>query len=194
VTTALALLPAAGLPAAAWAAHARMLYRRLHLARRDPLTGLWTRAAWTRRAERMIHRAPCVAILCDLDRFKPVNDRYGHDAGDAVLVAVAERLAAWVGRHGTVARLGGDEFAAVITAEHAARLGELHRSLTAPITVGEQALQVGASVGTAYTAGLTLSQAIKAADEDMFAKKLRGRRGRALVARVGELVGIGGGR
>ncbi len=87
--------------AGGWALHASRLYRRLDRSCRDPLTGLWTRDGWGRRAERIIARRPRAAVLlADLDGFKPVNDVHGHAAGDAVLAAAGERLTAWCGAHG----------------------------------------------------------------------------------------------
>jgi diguanylate cyclase (GGDEF)-like protein len=103
---------AAGLPlAAGWSVHALRLTRRIESARRDPLTGLWTREAFEQRAGRLLARHPhVVVVLVDLDGFKAVNDRHGHDAGDALLVEVARRLAGCVRGSDLVARLGGDEF------------------------------------------------------------------------------------
>ncbi|MFE1016600.1 GGDEF domain-containing protein [Streptomyces sp. NPDC058794] len=108
--TAATLLPLLG-----WALHGSVLTRRLASARRDPLTGLHTRAGWTARAEHCIRRHPRAAVLLvDLDHFKTLNDTHGHAAGDAALIATAHRLSNWCGRHGTAGRLGGDEFVAVI--------------------------------------------------------------------------------
>ncbi|MFJ4440011.1 GGDEF domain-containing protein [Streptomyces sp. NPDC088923] len=99
---------------AGWATHALTLRRGLTRARRDPLTGLWTRDAFTRKARRLLRDERAVVVLADVDRFKQVNDRYGHAAGDAVLASVARRLAHATGRAGVCGRLGGDEFAAVL--------------------------------------------------------------------------------
>jgi diguanylate cyclase (GGDEF)-like protein/PAS domain S-box-containing protein len=78
----------------------------------DRLTGLTNRSEFQNRLDR--HRGTGRAVLyCDLDDFKPVNDRYGHRAGDEVLAAVATRLRETVGAH-LAARLGGDEFAVLI--------------------------------------------------------------------------------
>ena len=108
-------IAAAGLPALGWALHGGLLWRRLATARRDPLTGLHTRAGWTTRAEHLLAKHPgALVLLVDLDDFKTINDTHGHAAGDAVLTATAQRLADWCGRHGIAARLGGDEFAAIV--------------------------------------------------------------------------------
>jgi diguanylate cyclase (GGDEF)-like protein len=94
--------------------------RRLEAARRDPLTGLATRAVLLDRLQRAKQRAhrggrPFAVLFLDLDGFKKVNDDLGHQAGDRVLRTVARRLAQVVRKADTVARIGGDEF--VILAE-----------------------------------------------------------------------------
>src|SRR5258707_15345675 len=96
-------------------------------ASRDPLTGLANRDALAAPLAAAIRRAQAgqgdsALLFCDLDDFKAVNDTLGHDAGDAVLIAVAQRLTALVRPDDTVARLGGDEF--VLLAEN---LGDLAR-------------------------------------------------------------------
>lgn len=81
----------------------------------DPLTGLANRRfALPRLAEICASGEPCAVVAMDIDSFKRVNDRYGHGAGDAVLVKVAERLGSLAGPRGFVARLGGEEFLAVL--------------------------------------------------------------------------------
>ncbi|MET9016877.1 GGDEF domain-containing protein [Streptomyces olivaceoviridis] len=183
-TLALAVLTLAG----GWALHASRLYRRLDRSRRDPLTGLWTRDGWTRRAQRIIGRRPRAAVLlADLDGFKPVNDRHGHAAGDAVLAAAAERLTAWCGAHGVAGRLGGDEFVAVVEDDASLddRLADLAELLRQPVEHQGVKLTVGASIGAARLTALpqpTLTAALKAADQAMYRVKGRTRRGRLLLA------------
>ncbi|MGR4882136.1 GGDEF domain-containing protein [Streptomyces sp. LARHCF249] len=171
---------AAGLPALGWALHGGMLWHRLSTARRDPLTGLHTRAGWTARAERLIARHPAAfVLLVDLDDFKAINDTHGHAAGDAVLTATAQRLSSWCGRHGIAARLGGDEFAAVITNLGAASLFDLWSALDTPVTHNEHVVPVSASVGSCSLDALpvpTLTDALSAADAEMYAAKGHGRR------------------
>lgn len=79
----------AALPlASGWAVHGLRMHRRIENARRDPLSGLWTRDAFKERATRLIARHRHVAVvLVDLDGFKAVNDTHGHEAGDAVIRA-----------------------------------------------------------------------------------------------------------
>lgn len=171
---------AAGLPALGWALHGGLLLRRLATARRDPLTGLHTRAGWTARAERLIAKHPdSLVLLVDLDDFKAINDTHGHAAGDAVLTATARRLSAWCGRHGIAGRLGGDEFVAIITDLGAANLFDLWSALDTPVTHNEQVVPVSASIGSCSPGILpvpTLSDALSAADAAMYAAKGHGRR------------------
>ncbi|MGA4844717.1 GGDEF domain-containing protein [Streptomyces sp. G45] len=91
----------------AWALHAGWLHRQLRAERRDPLTGLTDRRTWMRVTDRMIRRGRAnTVLLLDLDDFKPVNDTFGHQAGDAVLVATAARLTEACGPHAAITRLG----------------------------------------------------------------------------------------
>ncbi|WP_229841243.1 GGDEF domain-containing protein [Streptomyces brasiliensis] len=129
--------------------HGGILTRRLASVRRDPLTGLHTRAGWTARAEHCIRRHPHAAVLLvDLDHFKTLNDTHGHAAGDAALIATAHRLRAWCGRHGTAGRLGGDEFVAIVQDLTAADLDALTTALHRPLPYNGASLPLAASVGT----------------------------------------------
>ncbi|MFF8322561.1 GGDEF domain-containing protein [Streptomyces bobili] len=168
-------------PLLGWAVHGGILTRRLACARRDPLTGLHTRAGWTARAEHLIRRHPNAAVLLvDLDHFKTLNDTHGHAAGDAALVATADRLHAWCGHNGTAGRLGGDEFVAVIRDLDAADLDALTAALHRPLPYDGTFLPLAASVGVCPVAELAvplLTDALAAADAAMYATKGRTRRG-----------------
>ena len=92
--------------------------RNRRMANHDALTGLANRAQFDARLDQLVAKPPRegFAVMCiDLDKFKAVNDTYGHNAGDAVLVAAASRFAERVGDKGLVARTGGDEFVALVT-------------------------------------------------------------------------------
>lgn len=172
---------AAALPALGWAVHGGLLVRRLATARRDPLTGLHTRAGWTTRAEHLLDRHPAaLVVLIDLDDFKATNDTHGHAAGDAVLTATARRLRDWCGRHGIAARLGGDEFAAIVTdPHHTPGLDTLRSALARPVPYAGGLLPVSGSVGSCHRTDLpvpTLTDALSAADAGMYAAKGHGRR------------------
>lgn len=172
---------AAAVPAVGWAVHSGLLARRLSTARRDPLTGLHTRAGWSARAERIIQRsANAVVVLVDLDDFKAVNDTHGHAAGDTVIASTASRLATWAGRHGIAARLGGDEFAVIVT-DPAKTTGPaaLVSALHCPVLHGGSLLPVAASAGFCHLTDLpapSLTDALSAADAAMYAVKGHGRR------------------
>ncbi|MEV7891589.1 GGDEF domain-containing protein [Streptomyces sp. NPDC002817] len=162
-------------------------------ARTCPVTGLPTRAAWTARAHRVIAEGSAVVLLIDLDGFKSINDRCGHDAGDAILAHIGAGMTDWADADGyAVGRLGGDEFVAAMAAspDLPDRIAGLTALLTGPVHYRGRVLSVGASIGLARTADLTgedlanpLSALLKIADAEMYAAKGRSRRGRRL-ARV----------
>ncbi|MFI6640127.1 GGDEF domain-containing protein [Streptomyces sp. NPDC050504] len=172
---------AAALPlAAGWSLHSLRLRRRIEVARRDPLTGLLTRDAFAKLAQRTLAGGRSAVYLIDLDRFKQINDTHGHAAGDALLCATGQRLREWADDHsGTVVRLGGDEFATVARVlsrdDLIWTLTELTRSLERPVQVDGHALTVGASIGAvAFDPAvdtLDVSELLRLADEQMYRAK-----------------------
>ncbi|MEO3976732.1 GGDEF domain-containing protein [Streptomyces sp. CAU 1734] len=170
--------------AGGWIVHAHFLHQRLHRVRRDPLSGLLTRHGWNRAADRIIRRHDRAAVLViDLDGFKAVNDTWGHAAGDAVIAAAGQRLAAWCGESGVPGRLGGDEFAVVVRdgLRLAADLDELRALLCEPVDYQGGQVNVGASIGAVRVAELdtpTREAAMRAADTAMYRVKGRARDGR----------------
>ncbi|MFD7706733.1 diguanylate cyclase CdgB [Streptomyces sp. NPDC059785] len=115
-------------------------------------------------------------LFCDLDGFKSINDRFGHNAGDAVLVEVARRLTNGVRDGDTVARLGGDEF--VVLADGLGRADaadlavRLRNAIIPPIRVDGRAVRVGASFGIGWAhCGMTADEVLKSADERMYVEK-----------------------
>lgn len=149
------LLTTAAVPLTGWAVHAVALHKQLAATRRDPLTGLLRRDAYTARARRLLarHGDDTAVVFIDQDHFKTVNDTMGHAAGDAVLVATAARLAAWAGPRAAAGRLGGDEFAVVLelpAARLEQRLVQLVRMLRTPVVLDDgRTVDVAASVGAA---------------------------------------------
>jgi diguanylate cyclase (GGDEF)-like protein len=136
-----------------------------HRALHDQLTGLLNRAAFLDRLDHSmlgVDRStdPVVVIFIDLDEFKPINDRFGHEVGDHMLARIASRISAVAGRSDTVARLGGDEFAILIDHRESSgtqdRLGRgidlaqrVIEAITEPLTVAGVTAHVSASVGIA---------------------------------------------
>jgi len=130
-----------------------------YLAYLDALTGLPNRAHFTDQLRKTLAASRKSArmfalLVVDLDGFKQVNDVHGHEAGDALLQVVAQRLGGCSRHSDTVARLGGDEFALILPylriAEDAAIVaGRIVRALGEPITVGGAVCRIGASVGIA---------------------------------------------
>lgn len=158
--------------------------RNAHDARHDPLTGLPNRTQLQARlAAEVAGRSDVAVLLLDLDRFKPVNDTHGHEAGDEVLRVVAERLRTAVRPGDLVARLGGDEFAVLVAeGSDSAQLAErLQALVAAPIPVGDVVVTVGASVGRAGAPGdgTTPEALLRAADDDMYRVKRFAERGSA---------------
>ena len=171
----------------------RLVAEITHQARHDQLTGLANRVQFTEQLRGAIERAyqsvqPVTLLYIDLDGFKPVNDEFGHDVGDQLLVAVAKRLVACTRSDDTVARLGGDEFAVLVDSQTSPQDAEkvsdrLAAALTEPFTIDGHELQIGASIGRAvYPIDADDADALlRAADVAMFGVK-RDTRGRELGA------------
>lgn len=156
------------------------------VARHDVLTGLANRRLFLETLERSraaASLAPSQAVLLiDLDRFKPVNDIYGHAAGNAVLCAVAERLSTLVPAAGLAARLGGDEFALLVPldggSEGLSRLAQASiAAIAAPIQWQGNELKVGATIGIALISAeqRDADVVLHAADLAMYQGKKDGR-------------------
>ena len=155
-----------------------------HQATHDPLTGLPNRTLLFDRLEQALRRAVrspgAVAVLfVDLDRFKVVNDSLGHDRGDELLVAVAERIRACLRPGDTVARFGGDEFVVLCEglSEGDDAVGvakRLKQALVEPVDAGGQEIYVSASVGVAVAReGTTARELLRDADAAMYDAKAR---------------------
>ena len=128
---------------------AELAYRALH----DPLTGLANRVMFGERLDHAFkHTDRGVAVLwIDLDRFKQVNDIFGHDVGDELLVAVADRLREIARETDDIARMGGDELAIVLPNVGQAEAEMVgRRVLEALIDRSAFRLQVGASIGASW--------------------------------------------
>ncbi len=154
----------------------------------DGLTGLANRSSFVERLRGAMARSAepgdrgCAVLFLDLDRFKVVNDGLGHQVGDRLLVAVAQRLRMSVRPSDIVARFGGDEFALLLERmDSRAQVEELaariHRSLSRPFTLGSNQLHASASVGIVFHAGeaVTSDEVLRNADIAMYRSKRLGR-------------------
>jgi diguanylate cyclase (GGDEF)-like protein len=149
----------------------------------DPLTGLANRLLFMNRVDYVLRRRTgnAAVIYVDLDNFKPINDTFGHEAGDAVLKAAGERLLASLRPSDTAARLGGDEFAVLlvdIPEEHINTVANrIVGNLTKPVEFDGRELVVGASLGVASAASGTLDadSLVRNADVAMYVAKHGGK-------------------
>ncbi|SEO51053.1 PAS domain S-box-containing protein/diguanylate cyclase (GGDEF) domain-containing protein [Nitrosospira multiformis] len=158
-----------------------------YLAHYDPLTGLPNRALLADRMKTAIGNASryssqFAVLFVDLDRFKPINDSLGHEIGDKLLKAVAERMQSTVRETDTVSRLGGDEFVVLLSQIHAAsgatRVAEkIIAALSQPYHIGQHELVLTASVGISIypDSGKDASSLLRSADEAMYSAKGQGR-------------------
>ncbi|MDG6104254.1 diguanylate cyclase [Dactylosporangium aurantiacum] len=158
------------------ATQARLLQDELrHQATHDGLTGLANRALFDARLAAAAEHQVAAVLLVDLDDFKAINDTHGHHAGDAVLVGVAERLAASVPAGGTAARIGGDEFAVLLPGCDVRDADAVARRfldlLDVPVPVDGHRLPVRASVGVVDGDPRAAEALLQRADARMYAVK-----------------------
>ncbi len=151
----------------------------------DPLTGLANRALFMDRLDHALARAArkgsaVSVVFLDLDRFKLVNDTLGHAGGDALLVAVTDRIRACLRRAETAARLGGDEFAILleeardeVAAAHVAQ--RIAASLREPFMLGDREVFVTSSIGIALGTVEDAETLLRNADVAMYRAKARGK-------------------
>ncbi len=158
----------------------------LYLATHDTLTGIANRSVFLERMTSACSKAgqadtQFALLMVDLDRFKEINDDYGHAVGDQILQFVAERLERENASGQTVARLGGDEFALMLPCAGAEQAGALADSLIAalsePMRVGDAVLSLGASIGVALFPkdGSTTTELMRNADLALYRSKREGK-------------------
>ena len=157
-----------------------------HLATHDTLTDLPNRFLMVDRLHQLLARAKrsgtaFAVLFMDIDRFKEVNDTYGHEFGDLLLRAVAQRLTKSVRQSDTVARIGGDEFVIVLETVH--QIGEaeavannVRRALARPINIQEHEMKVTVSIGISFYPenGEDADTLLRAADYAMYLAKKEG--------------------
>lgn len=157
------------------------------IARRDALTDLWNRNALIELLEKRLRGVASsgeivALILIDLDRFKDINDTFGHQTGDAVLKEVGERIKSVIDPGDEVARIGGDEFVVIVvgTDEDRPRFTaeRIFATFNDPFTVGINQHLCGASIGYAIAPryGATLEELFRNADLALYEAKQAGRR------------------
>lgn len=155
-------------------------------ARTDSLTGIFNRRAIWEQLEYHIvlfrrYQTPFTLLMCDLDHFKPVNDTYGHDIGDIVLVKTAEKLRESCRNQDFVSRWGGEEFLILLPntdIQGGAIAAEKIRQKISeqPFEINDQKLVITVSIGiAAYVEGLSIDDCIKQADSAMYQAKREGR-------------------
>jgi len=156
-----------------------------HLAHHDPLTALPNRMLFQERLSFAVQGTSgnvSALLYMDLDRFKPVNDMFGHAAGDTVLRVVGERLQGLLRKQDLVSRLGGDEFAVLMphctSQSDALHLAErLIQEVSRPIFINEASVNIGVSIGIAFAPqhGSTPEQLLRNADLALYRAKENGR-------------------
>jgi len=173
------------------AARERIEFLALH----DPLTSLPNRAHFNEALDDLLRNLGTDvhgALFIDLDGFKPINDKLGHEAGDEALRTVAGRLRNHLAKGDFVARLGGDEFVAIVRnvgdGQTAVAVAErLLAAISEPMTLLGQPAGLGASIGIALIPhhGVNATAVLTAADDAMYAAKRAGK-GRVVLAGGGE--------
>jgi diguanylate cyclase (GGDEF)-like protein/PAS domain S-box-containing protein len=153
------------------------------LAHHDPLTGLTNRSLFSDRVETALHAADrhntgLALLFLDLNDFKPINDQFGHEIGDQLLIQVARRLEKCTRDSDTVARMGGDEFTVLLTdiesyGNLATAIDKIRYTLAAPFQLGGRSVSVSCSIGTALYPedGQTAGELLSCADGRMYDQK-----------------------
>lgn len=158
-----------------------------HLANHDSLTDLPNRAQLSDRMEQAIawakrHHEKFAVLFVDLDRFKQVNDTFGHATGDQLLQSVAQRLRSVVRHSDTVSRLGGDEFVLLLSEVNeeevtAVKVEKIRQVVVAPYSIAGNDLDIGATIGISIFPddGNDATMLIRNADAAMYHAKEAGR-------------------
>lgn len=152
----------------------------------DPLTGLPNRRQFKERLIEALHpqanKGYVALLFMDLDDFKPINDTMGHEAGDHLLITVANRLSNCIRNVDLVSRLGGDEFTVLLTGLHSAEVAshvasKILDAMQAPIYLGRESVNISISIGIAIAPlhGNTAKDLMHAADAAMYQAKSLGK-------------------
>jgi diguanylate cyclase (GGDEF)-like protein len=158
-----------------------------HISRTDQLTGLLNRRGFEEAAGSMLAKAriakmPVAALMCDIDRFKAINDRYGHEFGDRVLIEIANVFRSFGEQNNViVARHGGEEFAALmigVSVEQAMQYANALRRACAAITVSRNGVSTSVTISVGLTvseSATDLSRMMRIADQALYTAKNSGR-------------------
>lgn len=162
-------------------------YKLEHMAHYDVLTNLPNRTLLSQRLNQALNESKnnsslVAVMLLDLDGFKEINDAYGHNVGDELLVVLAARLQKTLGDHDTLSRFGGDEFVAVLAnlkdeSDYLNIVEKMLKVAAEPISFGNNVLRISASIGvTLYpTDNTDAEQLIRHADQAMYVAKQKGK-------------------
>jgi diguanylate cyclase (GGDEF)-like protein len=159
-----------------------LIYQATH----DPLTDLYNRVAFLKSATDMLNYARSgnkrlAFLLFAIDSFRSINDTYGYDIGDKLLIASADRLKRIIGDDALLARLGGDEFVSVIEYFELhtvkAKLQKLVAAMSVPHVIGDEKKCISMSIGVSLYPlhGSTVDELLRAADLAMYQAKLQGK-------------------
>ncbi len=163
----------------------RRLDRMRHLAMHDPLTRTLNRTGFSDRIRSVYrdylrHGEGFALAYLDLDEFKSVNDRFGHEAGDTLLREVANRLSKTIRPEDFVARMGGDEFAVALPGITRPEMLTPHmvalwQAFATPMDIGGQRLTIAASIGVAHcpTDAGSIKSLLRVADREMYRDKMQ---------------------
>jgi diguanylate cyclase (GGDEF)-like protein len=158
-----------------------------HMALHDALTGLATRLLLDDRLTAAVedarrHKTGLALLMIDIDKFKEVNDTFGHHGGDEVLRATADRLMQAVRKTDTVARMGGDEFVVLLPHMNDPLMAEgiaakIVKSLATPVLYAECEIPISVSIGvcTSVMRGLDAEALLKSADDALYQAKAKGK-------------------
>ncbi|MEE4203031.1 MAG: diguanylate cyclase [Halieaceae bacterium] len=162
-----------------------------HQANNDFLTGIYNRRYFfetgrTKLAQAARSGETCAIVMLDIDNFKAINDTYGHDAGDHVLIEIADRLNVSTRRSDLLARLGGEEFCKLLIAPSIEGLRKIAKELLnaiayQPVLLNDDEIPVTATIGIAYSKTADLDELIEHADALLYSGKNNGRN-RAVMA------------
>ncbi|WP_236734317.1 GGDEF domain-containing protein [Aliivibrio fischeri] len=143
----------------------------------DSLTGIYNRRAFDKDAKKNFKSS--ILFFCDLNGFKKINDIYGHEIGDQLLIEVSKRMTSFIDNKGTVYRLGGDEFSILLNKNESVDvdvfINNLFEIISESLSLSDVVINIGISTGySVYPVdGLILEDLIRIADKRMYQAKFQ---------------------